>query len=88
MKETKIKKEIQYVCDNCSKKFNTQFIAFDMIDDLQMRILEMNPHSVNNHYTYGRKHLDFCSTDCALKFLNSEMKLFIKEIVVTKSKRK
>jgi len=88
MKTTEIKQEVQYTCDSCGNKFNKPFVSFDMIDDLQMRILEMTPQSMNSHYTYGRKRLDFCSTDCAIKFLTSEMKMFIKEITASKSKRR
>ena len=87
MKNTEFKKVVQYTCDSCKSSYHKSFVSFDMIDDLQMRILEMKPQAMNNHYTYGRRKLDFCSTDCALKFLNKEMKMFIKEISASNSKR-
>lgn len=84
MKNTEFKKLITYTCDNCWISYEKSFISFDMINDIQMRILEMKPQVVNNHYTYGRKTIDLCCTDCAIKFLNSEMKMFIKEITAAK----
>ena len=88
MKKTELKKVEKYFCDSCEKMFTNQFISFDMINDLHMRILEMKPQSMNNHYTYGRKTWGSCSTECAVKFLNKEMIMFVKEITATKSTRK
>ena len=88
MKNIEFKKVEKYICDNCNKEFNKKFISFDMIDDMQMRVFEMEPQSLNNHYTYWRKTLDFCKTECAVNFLNKEMKMFVKEITATLSTRK
>lgn len=86
MKNIQLKEEVNYSCDTCNKDFQKKFVSFDMIDDMQMRIVEMKPQTLNNHYTYWRKTLDFCSTDCAIKFLNQEMLIFIKEITAINRK--
>lgn len=67
-------------CNYCWKTYTTPYIYFEMIDDLQMRIYEANKNWITSHYKYGRKELDFCSSDCAIKFLNNQAKFFVKEI--------
>lgn len=84
---TETKEIVSYQCDNCENKYTQSFITFDVIDDIQMRILEHKPQTRNNHYTYGRKTVDFCCTDCALKYLSDSMTMFIKEITASKSNR-
>ena len=83
MQNTELKKIITYTCDECNKNYEDKYISFDLIDDIQMRILEYKPQTLNNHYTYGRKKLDFCSTKCAMKYLNWNMEVFIQEITAS-----
>jgi len=87
MIKSEIKEEVSFVCDNCNKAYKNKFISFDMINDIQMRIFEHKPQTINNHYTYWRRTLDFCKIECWLAYLNTDMKMFLKEITSGKSKR-
>lgn len=84
MQTSKTIEQIEYICDKCSKRYDKKFINFDMIDDIQMRVLEYKPQSMNKHLTYWRKKLDFCRTECALEYLNESMQTFILEITANR----
>lgn len=80
-----LKSEITYTCDQCGKTANSNSwrISLEAIEEPNVRLFEAirKSKAIETRIYTGRTNIDFCSKDCAYKYLHHSTDMLIQELL-------
>lgn len=83
MRENRLEEKTTYICNGCScvSETGTSWYSFNMLNRNKRRIIEdSNKNFPSTSHIVDKKLYDFCSLDCARKFLRTDVDLFLAEL--------